>query len=293
MWSGASIHPFECGELSNSQKEGVIALILKKGKDKRKICNYRPITLLNVDLKIGSKAIASRITIPSLIGYEQTAFVKDRVIGDAVRTVSDILFFTKQNNLPGILLNIVFEKAHDSVDHKYLFKVLDTFHFGTSFQKWIKMFYYNISSCVMNNCLTTGYSNVNRGLWQGDPSSCYRFVLAIELLLTNIRNNSDILGININQNVQIKMACYADDISCFVQNVAFSKKIIDTLEDFHICSSMKVNYDKTEAMWIGNNRFNQDKPLPFSWTDCVKILGVHLPYDDKLISLILRISWKA
>ena len=73
---------FECGELSNSQNQGVITLILKKGKDKRKICNYRPITLLNMDLKIGSKAIASRITnlLPSLIGYEQTAFVNTKVV---------------------------------------------------------------------------------------------------------------------------------------------------------------------------------------------------------------------
>ena len=59
----------ECGELSNSQKQGVITLILKKGKDKHKISNYRSITLLNVDLKLGSKAIASRIVnaLPKLI----------------------------------------------------------------------------------------------------------------------------------------------------------------------------------------------------------------------------------
>ena len=47
---------------------------------------------------------------------------------------------------------------------------------------------------------------------------------------------------------------------------------------------MKVNYDKTEAMWIGKTRFNKDKPLPLSWTDCVKILGVHLTYDDKVMN---------
>ena len=81
------------------------------------------------------------------------------------------------------------------------------------------------------------------------------------------------------------MACYADDISCFVQDVASSKKIIDTLKDFQICSSMKVNYDKTKAMWIGKTRFSKDKPLPSSWTDCVKILGVHLTYDEVMNKL--------
>ena len=274
----------ECGELSNSHKQGVITLILKKGKDKRHVGNYRPITLLNVDLKIGSKVIASRINnvLPSLIGKEQAAFVKDRVIGDAVRTVSDILEFTKQTNLPGILLNFDFEKAYDSVDHDYLFKVLNAFNFGTSLQNWIRVFYQDISSCVMNNGLTTGYFNVNRGLRQGDPSSCYLFVLAIELLLISIRENVKILGIDINHDVQIKMSCYADDISCFVQDVNSGKRIIDTMADFQICSSMKVNYDKSEAMWIGKCRTNKHEPLPLCWTSCVKVLGIHFAYDDKL-----------
>jgi len=275
----------ECGELSNSQKQGVITLILKKGKDKRNISNYRPITLLNVDLKIGSKAIASRIVnvLPKLIGKEQAAFVKERVIGDAVRTVADVLYFTKQYELPGILLNIDFEKAYDSVDHSYLFKVLDVFNFGTSLKKWIKLFYNDISSCVKNNGLSTGYFKVKRGLRQGDPSSCYLFVLAIELLLVYIKNNINISGININHDVQLKLACYADDITCFVQDVSSAKIIFQALDDFQGCSSMKVNYDKTEAMWLGACRERVDKPLPVSWTTSVNILGIFLTYDDKLM----------
>ena len=110
------------GELSNSQKQGIITLILKKGKDKRKIGSYRPITLLNVDLKIGSKVIATRLSkvLPQIIGEEQAAFVKDRYIGDAVRTVADLIYLTKYKNHPGILLNIDFEKAYDSIDHQFL-----------------------------------------------------------------------------------------------------------------------------------------------------------------------------
>ena len=47
-------------ELSTSQKQAVIKLIEKKGKDKRMIENWIPTSLLNVDLKIFSKAVASR-----------------------------------------------------------------------------------------------------------------------------------------------------------------------------------------------------------------------------------------
>ena len=103
---------YHCGELTNSQKQGIITLILKKGKDKRMVRNYRPITLLNVDLKIGSKAIATRVSkvLPDIIGSEQAAFVKDRYIGDAVRTVADVIQFTKFRNIPGILLKLILKR---------------------------------------------------------------------------------------------------------------------------------------------------------------------------------------
>ena len=51
-------YSYDYGELSNSQKEAIITLIEKKDKDKRDLSNWRPIALINVDVKIGSKATA-------------------------------------------------------------------------------------------------------------------------------------------------------------------------------------------------------------------------------------------
>ena len=66
------------GELSNSQKEAVITLIEKKDKDRRLIKNWRPISLVNVDVKIRSKAIAKRPekVLPHIIHHDQNALVK-------------------------------------------------------------------------------------------------------------------------------------------------------------------------------------------------------------------------
>ena len=52
---------FDNGNLSVSQKQGVITLIEKDGKDPLHIKNYRPITLLHVDYKILSKILATRM----------------------------------------------------------------------------------------------------------------------------------------------------------------------------------------------------------------------------------------
>lgn len=69
---------FEHGELSTSQKQGIIKLIDKKNKDKRYIANWRPVSLLNVDTKIASKVITTRLQkiLPELISEEQCASVK-------------------------------------------------------------------------------------------------------------------------------------------------------------------------------------------------------------------------
>ena len=73
-------YAFFHGELSSSQKQGVITE--KKDKDRRWIKNWRPIPLVNVDVKIGSKAIAKRLenVLPHIIHYDQNAFVQGRLL---------------------------------------------------------------------------------------------------------------------------------------------------------------------------------------------------------------------
>ena len=63
----------EHGQLSTSQKQAMITLLEKKDKDRRFIKNWRPISLMNVDVKIASKAIARRLEIilPELIHHNQ------------------------------------------------------------------------------------------------------------------------------------------------------------------------------------------------------------------------------
>jgi len=72
----------------------------KKGKDSSLLENWRPISLVNVDTKIMSKVIATRIkkVLPNIIHHNETGFIEDRFIGEAVRSIFDIREYPRSND---------------------------------------------------------------------------------------------------------------------------------------------------------------------------------------------------
>ena len=134
------------GELSISQRRGIITLTPKEDGSLLDLSNWRPITLLNVDFKIAAKAIAKRLEpiLGTLIHPDQTGFVKGRYIGGNIRLVNDVMEIAKTQNLPGILTPLDFRKAFDSLEWPFIMKTLDYFKFGTDMKRWVSTFYSNI-----------------------------------------------------------------------------------------------------------------------------------------------------
>ena len=58
---------------------------------------------------------------------------------------------TGAQRMPSLLLFIDFEKAFDSVEWDYRTASLKAFNFSPEFIKWVKTFYKNVSSCILNN----------------------------------------------------------------------------------------------------------------------------------------------
>ena len=83
---------------------------------------------------------SSKNTLQKLIHTYQTGFIAGRYMGENTRLVYDVMHFTEENNIPGLLLLIDFEKAFDSVSWSFLYKVLDFFGFGNSMISWIQLF---------------------------------------------------------------------------------------------------------------------------------------------------------
>ena len=75
-----------------------------------------------------SKVIASRLknVLPSIIHHNQTGFIKDRYIGETVRSIFDIMEFTLKENIPGLMIFLDFQKAFDSVEWDFISECLES-----------------------------------------------------------------------------------------------------------------------------------------------------------------------
>jgi hypothetical protein len=177
------------GNLSIDQRRGIINLIPKKNKDPRLLKNWRPISLLNTDYKIITKVLASRIkkVLPSVINSDQVVYLKNRFIGQNIRTIMDIMDYTKLMDKDGIIAFLDFEKAFDTIQWEVIYDALKMFNLGPNFIKWVHTIYNETEASVTNNGFSSPFFKLQRGVRQGCPLSAYLFIMVIELLAHKIR----------------------------------------------------------------------------------------------------------
>ena len=205
-------HGYDTGELSLTQKQGVITCIPKDGKPRQYLKNWRPISLLNVVFIIASSCVWMRLKtcIHKLLSSDQNGFVPGRYIGENTRLVYDIMQFADENDIPGVILMIDFEKAFDIVSWYFIDKTLELFNFGESFRKWVKLFLNKSNSAVCQAGVISTFFPLHRGCRQGDPISSFLFLLCAEILAIRIKGNKNVRGITIN-DIEHIMSQYADD----------------------------------------------------------------------------------
>ena len=241
------------------------------------------------------------------MNYDQVGYIKGRYIGENVRIIEDMMFYTSKNNIPGFMVLIDYEKAFDMVEWDFLLRTLTTFNFGLNFIKWIKLLYNSISSYTINNGYLSRNIKLSRGIRQGCPISALLFVLVAEILSVKLRSDKNVTGISVN-NIEYNICQLADDTTIFIKNLKSLQSAIDLFQNFQKCSGLKLNLEKTEIIPLGPHRLspidlpNKVDKLSINY-GAFKTLGVwfsqnfdeslKLNYDERLIKIetLLQI-WK-
>ena len=280
---------YKLGKLSVTQRQAVLTLLPKKISDPLLIENRRPISLLNLDYKLATKTIANRVkkVLPLLINEDQTGYVQGRFIGENIRLILDLIDYTSVNHIPARLVFIDFEKAFDSLEWNFIFQTLQHFNFGPNIIKWVKVFYNDISSYIVNNGVFSEKITISRGVRQGCPLSPYLFVLCVEILANAIRKEKQIKGVCIAKS-ELKISQFADDTTLILdkeENSFFTA--LNLLEKFHHLSGLKMNHKKTEIMNIGPLKNTIKTLFPhrgFKWKKGgIRMLGITLEQTQQTL----------
>jgi hypothetical protein len=108
--------------------------------------------------------------------------MNNRYIGDSTRLVYDIMSYTENNNIDGLLTLIDFENSFDSISWHFIYKSLDLFNFGPSIKQWVKLFNNNITAYIAQFGHLSQPFNIERGCRQDDPISSYLFINCAQIL---------------------------------------------------------------------------------------------------------------
>ena len=122
--------------------------------------------------------IAERLSqnIQKLINGNQSC-AKGRNISDNLHRIRNIIDIAVHENRELSLVNIDIEQAFDSINHKYMFKVLDTMGLPVEFINWIRVFYTGIKSRLYINKKLSNEIDIRQSVRQDCSVSMILFVL--------------------------------------------------------------------------------------------------------------------
>ncbi|KAJ9555388.1 hypothetical protein OSB04_010002 [Centaurea solstitialis] len=180
--------------------------------------------------------------ISSVIGEEQSAYIKGRSILDGPLMLNELISWAKRCKKSLFFLKIDIEKAFDSLSWNFLDSILDQMNFGLKWRKWLCYDLYSRQWIPVRGI------PMSRGVRQGDPMAPLLFIIAME-------------GVNLpNNGPGISHFFFADD-ALFVGKWSFSNlsNLLRLLRCFHLASGLKVNLSKTMLYATGV------KPESLSW----------------------------
>lgn len=243
-------HIFETSTLPASMREATIVLIAKPGKDPHHPEAYRPISLLQVDVKILAKILATCLNtvILSLIHEDQAGFMPGRNTSFNLRRLFINLQTQHDNTGTRMIVALDTVKAFDSVEWTYLWTCLKRFGIGPRFRKWVQLLYQSPVVRVVANGWASDQFPLTRGTHQGCPLSHLLYALAAEPLSVSLRSNPDIAGLRIGPITET-VSTYADDTLLYIDGSTDAlQKALATIERFGSFSGLKINWNKSQIL---------------------------------------------
>uniref|UniRef100_A0A8C5Q087 Reverse transcriptase domain-containing protein n=1 Tax=Leptobrachium leishanense TaxID=445787 RepID=A0A8C5Q087_9ANUR len=269
-----------------------ITVLPKPGKDPSECSSYRPISLLNSDVKILARILADRLKqfLPGLIHPDQVGFIPGREARDGTQRAINAVSAARRSGQHLLLLSTDAEKAFDRVLWPFLFQTLRTLGLGPGFLAWVQALYTLPKARIKVNGALSASFQISNGTRQGCPLSPLLFALSLEPFLEAVRRNTAIPGMK-GAYLEHKVTAYADDLLFFLTDVRQSlPAVLGTFESYGKLAGLKINMTKSEILNVSvpdGEAARLRDTFPFHWCDIqMRYLGIWLtPTLQELFAL--------
>jgi hypothetical protein len=202
------------------KKQGVIVCI-----PKHPVCktpsDFRPLTLLNADLKLLSSILANRMKrwIPGIIDPNKFCGATDNNIFGALAAIRETIAHSDHTRAPACILSLDFQHTFDRVNHDYLFRALDAYGFSETLCNKLRRVYEEATSTVQINGHLSSVINIHRSIRQGCPLSMLLFAISINPFLDMLEEKLKSFH-HSQQTPSPVHITYADDVTIILRTSA-------------------------------------------------------------------------
>lgn len=273
-------------------KEAHIILIPKPNKNPKLCASYRPIALLNCDLKILTKLFATRLNkvIKSLVDPDQTAFLPGRSTDINIRRLFSNIHVPHTNQGTRTIATLDMKKAFDTVEWVYLWEVMRRMGFRLKFIDWVCTLYKGTLANIRLNRLLSAPFPLQWGTRQGCPLSPALFALAMKPIAEALRISPKIHGLRVGW-LEERVALYADNLLLFLNDAGASLQgALSIMNTFSAFTGLRVNWHKSQFFPVDEGARSSSYPsLPLQCVDHFTYLGIVISRHSKdFVSLNLN-----
>ena len=257
-----------------------LIMLFKKGA--RLDCNnYRGISIMNAVAKIYDYVLNNRLILWYKVCREQAGAQALRGCIEHIVTLRLIIdtFLRKRQKL--FIVYVDFRKAYDLVPRNRLFEILMDLGCGATMLAAL-MAIYRDTSCILGSTIITS----TIGVRQGSPTSCYLFVIFVDVLILMFKSRC------VPEPIIQWLHCLMlmDDTVIFATSRERVQEKLNILHEYCERNGMQVNESKTKFMAI--NGSPMDKVSFMMGNHCVRhcdsymYLGVPITADGSNVSTL-------
>ena len=250
-------------------------VLLHKGKSKKKLDNYRGLSISSSIGKLFTRILRSRVNREvekgNKLGEIQGAFREGRSLLENVFILAQLLERASIKKRKLYVTSIDLRKAFDMVDREHLLQVVDDELQDSNFTELLAMLYKNTKKKFKTAEGYTEWIEYAAGVKQGCILSPTLFTLFMKQLGDKLIESN--LGVEIRENMKIPGLFFADDLILVTEKIVEIEKLVGIVRKFTDDRGMEINFTKSSIMVKGNKQLKENMGIEIR--DNLKYLGLN------------------